>query len=96
MTNIFQYKSYRYPSVHSEKQVNPEHISQLKDFQGIMIHAIRGWCTGVTQRDGVGRKVGEGFRMGNTCTPMVDPCQCMSKPIKYCKVKKKKKKDNVT
>ena len=24
--------------------------------------------------------------MGNTCTPMVDSCQCMAKPIQYCKV----------
>ena len=29
----------------------------------------------------------------NTCTPMADSCQCMAKPIQYCKVKKKKKKD---
>ena len=29
---------------------------------------------------------GEGFRMGNTCTPMADSCQCMAKPIQYCKV----------
>ena len=28
--------------------------------------------------------------MGNTCTPMVDACWCMTKPIQYCKVKKKK------
>ena len=28
-----------------------------------------GWCTGMTQRDGMGREVGGGFRMGNTCTP---------------------------
>ena len=27
-----------------------------------------------------------GFRMGNTCTPMVDSCWCMAKPIQYCKV----------
>ena len=27
-----------------------------------------------------------GFRMGNTCTPMADSCQCMAKPIQYCKV----------
>ena len=27
--------------------------------------------------------------MGNTCTPMADSCQCMAKPIQYCKVKKK-------
>ena len=24
--------------------------------------------------------------MGNTCTPVADPCQCMAKPIQYCKV----------
>ena len=30
---------------------------------------------------------GRGFRMGNTCTPMVDSCQCMAKQIQYCKVK---------
>ena len=29
-----------------------------------------GWCTGMTQRDGTGREVGGGFRMGNTCTPV--------------------------
>jgi len=34
----------------------------------------RGWCTGMTQRDGMGRDVGEGFRMGNTCTPVADSC----------------------
>ena len=28
----------------------------------------------MTQRDGMGREVGEGFRMGNTCTPMEDSC----------------------
>ena len=38
----------------------------------------------------MGREVGGWFRMGNTCTPMVDSCQCMAKPIQYCKVKKKK------
>ena len=25
-------------------------------------------------------------RMGKTCTPVVDSCQCMAKPIQYCKV----------
>ena len=47
------------------------------------------WCTGITQRDGMGREVGVGFRMGNTCTPVADACLCMAKPIQYCKVKKK-------
>ena len=53
----------------------------------IRIQDAWGWCTGMTQRDGVGREVGGGFRMGNTCTPMADSCQCMAKPIQYCKVK---------
>ena len=46
-----------------------------------------GWCTGMTQRDVVGREVGEGFMFGIACTPMVDSCQCMAKPIQYYKVK---------
>ena len=36
--------------------------------------------------DAMGREVGGGFRMGNTCTPVADSCQCMAKPIQYCKV----------
>ena len=35
-------------------------------------------CSGLVhwddQRDGTGREVGEGFRMGNMCTPMADSC----------------------
>ena len=46
-----------------------------------------GWCTGMTQRDGMEREVGGGFRMGNTCTLMADSSQCMRKPIQYRKVK---------
>ena len=33
----------------------------------------------VTQRDGMGREVGEGFRMGSTRRPMADSYQCMAK-----------------
>ena len=29
----------------------------------------------MTQRDGMGREVGGGFRMGNTCTPVADSWQ---------------------
>ena len=31
-----------------------------------------GWCTGTTQRNGMGREEGGGFRMGNTCIPVAD------------------------
>ena len=58
-----------------------------------MIQDARGWCTGMTKRNGMGREVGGRFRMGNTCTPVVDSCWCMAKPIQYCKVKKKKDKN---
>ena len=51
-----------------------------------MIQGTQDWCTGMTQRDGMGREMGGQFRMGNTCTPVVESCQCMAKPIQYCKV----------
>ena len=41
--------------------------------------SARGWCTGMTQRDGMGRAVGGGFGMGSTCKSMADSCQCMEK-----------------
>ena len=36
--------------------------------------------------DGMRREVEGGFWMGNTCVPVADSCQCMAKPIQYCKV----------
>ena len=41
---------------------------------GCRIQEAWGWCTGMTQRDGMGRDVGGGFRMGNTCIPVADSC----------------------
>ena len=31
-----------------------------------------GWCTGRTQREGMGREEGGGFRMGSTGIPVAD------------------------
>ena len=45
-----------------------------------------GWCTGTTQREGMGREEGGGFRMGNTCIPVADSFQYLAKLIQYCKV----------
>ena len=65
-----------------------------------MRQGAQGWCTGMTQRDEKGRVVRGGFRMGNTCTPMADSCQCMAKatsnqpPIKTNKFLKINK-DNI-
>ena len=33
-----------------------------------------------------GREVGGELRMGNMCAPVADSCQCMVKPLQYCKV----------
>ena len=41
--------------------------------------SARGWCTGETQRDGMGREVGGGIGMENTCKSMADSCQYMAK-----------------
>ena len=64
------------------------------------------WCTGKTQRDRVEREVGGGIGMGNTCKSMANSCQCMTKPLQYCKVislqlikineKRKKKEKNMS
>ena len=47
-------------------------------------------CSGLVHWDDPeewdGEGSGRGARMGNTCTPMVDSCQCMAKPLQYCKV----------
>ena len=64
--------------------------------------SAQGWCTGKTQRDGMGSEVGGGIGMGNTCKSMADSCQCMAKTttifqvislqlIKINEEKKKKK-----
>ena len=45
-----------------------------------------GWCTGTTQREGMGREEGGGFRMGNTCIPVADSFRYLAKLIQYCKV----------
>ena len=41
--------------------------------------SAQGWCTGKTQRDGMGRETGGGIGMGNTCKSVSDSCQCMAK-----------------
>ena len=46
----------------------------------------RGWCTGKTHRDGVGREVGGRIGIGNTCKSMADSCQCIAKTTTICKV----------
>ena len=39
----------------------------------------QGWCTGMTLRDEMRREVGGRVKIGNTCTPKADSCECMAK-----------------
>ena len=39
-----------------------------------MIQDAWGWCTERTQRDGMGREEGGGFRMENKSIPVADSC----------------------
>ena len=43
----------------------------------------KGGCSGLVHWDDPEGWYGEGggFKMGNTCTPVADSCQCMAKPI---------------
>ena len=41
--------------------------------------SAQGWCTGKTQRDGMGKEVGGGIGMGNISKSTADSCQCMAK-----------------
>jgi len=50
------------------------------------MHDTGCWCTGTTQREGMGREEGGGFRMGNTGIPVADSFRYLAKLIQYCKV----------
>ena len=47
-------------------------------------------CSGLVHWDDPegwdGEGSGRGVQDGDTCTPMADSCQCMAKPLQYCKL----------
>ena len=45
--------------------------------QGIQVQFT--WVT--LKKDGMGRELGGGFRIGDTCIPMAESCQYMAKAI---------------
>ena len=65
-----------------ENSIERSMLSQVKQITspGWMHEtSAQGWCTGKTQRDGMGREAGGGTGMGNTCKSMADSSQCMAK-----------------
>ena len=68
--------------LHSENSIETcilSSVTQIASPGWMHETSARGWCTGMTQWDGMVREVGGGFRMGNTCKSMADSCQCMTK-----------------
>ena len=66
----------------SENSIETSILSRVKQITspGWMHEtSAQGWCTGKTQRGGMGREAGGGIEMGNTCKSMADSCQCMAK-----------------
>ena len=57
----------------------PSRVKQITSPGWMHETSARGWCTGKTQRNEMGREAGGGIGMGNTCTSMADLCQCMAK-----------------
>ena len=51
-----------------------EKLMRQFDFKKRLILDAWGWCTGTTQRHGMGREEGGGLGMGNTCIPVTDSC----------------------
>ena len=45
-----------------------------------------GWCTGMTQRDGMGKEVGGGSGWGTHVNPWLIHVNVWQKPLQYCKV----------
>ena len=72
-----------------EKAQNPGEVKQIASPGWMHETNAQGWCTGKTQRDGMGREVGGGIGMGNTCKSMTDSCQCMAKTTTIKKQKTK-------
>ena len=50
-----------------------------------MRQGAQGWCTGMTLRDGIGREVGQGFRMGRHVHSWVIHVDIWQKPPQCCK-----------
>ena len=48
--------------------------------------SAQGWCTGMTLRDGMGRKVGGGLGWGTHVNPWLIHINVWQKPLQCCKV----------
>ena len=52
------------------------YVKQIASPGSMYETGAQGWCTGMTLS---GEEGGRKVRVGNTCTPMADSCECMAK-----------------
>ena len=76
---VFVFIFLAYFTLYNGLQFHLSHQKQISSPGWMPETSAQGWCTGKTQRDGMGREVGGGIEMGNTCKSMADSCQCMAK-----------------
>ena len=62
------------------------YVEQITSQVQCMKQGAQGWCTGLTLRDGMGREVGGGFRMGTHVYPWLIHVNVWQNPLQYCKV----------
>ena len=62
------------------------YVKQITSPGPMQRHGARGWCTGTTQRDGMGREVGGGSGWGTHVHPWLIHVNVWQKPLQYCKV----------
>ena len=67
------------PSAEIQRHEVLSRVKQITSPGWMLETSAQGWCTGMTQRDGMGREVGGGIGMGNACKSMADSCQCTAK-----------------
>ena len=69
-----------------EQHWNMYIIKGETDRQPRLDPSAQGWCTGKTQRDGMGREVGGGSGWGTHVNPWLIHVSVWQKPLQYCKV----------
>ena len=78
-----------------ENSVETSILSRVKQITSpgwMHVTSAQGWCTGKTQRDGMGSEAGEGIGMGNTCKSQYLLQYCKVISLQLIKINEKKEK----
>ena len=62
------------------------YVKQMTSSSSVLMLGTQSWCSKTIQKDGVGREVGEGFRMRGHVHPWLIHVDVWQKLLQYCKV----------